>query len=85
MRNPKKRMIICLNEVDQIKFSIKDEILYNLTAIGCGLILISNRLPTQFYNLDQRVRHRPNLHDIAFPDYSLSEGATKLVCSQHPP
>jgi Cdc6-like AAA superfamily ATPase len=33
MRNPKKRMIICLDEVDQIKFSIKDEILYNLTAI----------------------------------------------------
>jgi Cdc6-like AAA superfamily ATPase len=75
MRNPKKRMIICPNEVDQIKFSIRDEILilYNLTAISCGLILISNRLPTQFYNLDQRVRDRLNLHDIEFPDYSLSE------------
>jgi hypothetical protein len=50
MRNPKKRMIICLDEVDQIKFSIKDEILYNLTAISCGLISISNRVPAQFYN-----------------------------------
>jgi len=69
----KRRAIICLDEVDQIKASDKDELLYNLTGIGCGLILISNKLPTQFYDLDQRVRDRLNLHDIEFPEYSLSE------------
>jgi Cdc6-like AAA superfamily ATPase len=69
----RQRIIICLDEVDQIKLGDKDEILYNLTTVNCGLILISNRLPTQFYNLDQRVRDRLNLHDIEFPEYKVNE------------
>jgi len=69
----KKRIIVCLDEIDQIKTGDKDEVLYNLTYVGCGLILISNRLPTQFYNLDQRVRDRLNLRDVEFPEYKVGE------------
>ena len=69
----KKRIIICLDEVDQIKESDKDEVLYNLVDLRVGLILISNRLPTQLYTLDPRTRDRLNLHDIEFPEYKLNE------------
>ena len=71
--NKKHRLIICLDEADQIKDSDKDEVLYNLAEIGCGLILISNKLMTHLLTLDSRTRDRLNLHDIEFPAYTPDE------------
>lgn len=71
--NKNHRLIICLDEADQIKNSDKDEVLYNLAEIGCGLILISNKLMTHLLTLDPRTRDRLNLHDIEFPAYRPDE------------
>jgi cell division control protein 6 len=69
----KKKIIICLDEVDQIRDSDKDEVLYNLADLGCGLILISNYPAHHLWSLDQRTRDRLNLDEIEFPKYTPEE------------
>ncbi|MFH8119674.1 MAG: AAA family ATPase [Candidatus Aenigmatarchaeota archaeon] len=69
----KRKIIICSDEVDQIRDTDKDEVLYNLSDIGCGLILISNYPIHHLWNLDQRTRDRLALVDIEFPRYLPDE------------
>ncbi|MBI3859801.1 MAG: AAA family ATPase [Thaumarchaeota archaeon] len=64
-----KRVVVCLDEVDQVK---GDRVLQTLSAQECGLILISNRL----YFLDSvedRLRSRLFLTEVEFPRYRRSE------------
>lgn len=67
-----RKIIVCLDEVDLIKESDKDEVLYNLTDLGCGIITISNYPVYHLFNLDARTRDRLKLHEIEFPRYTGS-------------
>lgn len=65
----KKKIIVCLDEVDRLK---DFDLLYLLTRNSCGLILIST-----FYhalmNLANRIRNSLALTEIEFPTYSADE------------
>ena len=64
-----KKLIICLDEVDQLKEST---VLYVLARNVCGLILISNNIHS-LMNLDSRIRSSLALTEIRFPDYKTDE------------
>ncbi len=65
----KKKIIVCLDEADQIK---EPEILYTLTRNDIGLILISNRSFIGF-DMDYRIRSSILLNEIEFRPYSREE------------
>jgi len=66
----KKKIIVCLDEVDQLK---NGNVLYCLSNIGMGLMLISNKMPSYFYDLEKRIRSRVPLTEIHFPAYTWQE------------
>lgn len=68
-----KKIIVCLDEVDLIKESDKDEVLYNITDLGCGIITISNYPVYHLFNLDARTRDRLKLHEIEFAKYTADQ------------
>lgn len=65
----KKTIIVCLDEVDQLKESA---ILYILARNACGLILISNHIHS-LIALNSRIRSSLALTEIRFPDYKPEE------------
>lgn len=65
----KNKIIVCLDEVDQLKES---RILYVLARNTCGLILISNHIYS-LMNLDSRIRSSLALTEIHFPNYKPEE------------
>jgi cell division control protein 6 len=65
----KKKIIVCLDEVDQLKES---NVLYVLARNACGLILISNHIYS-LMSLDSRIRSSLALTEIHFPDYKPEE------------
>ena len=65
----KRKIIICLDEVDQLKDS---DILYILARGGYGLILISNDYYALMH-LDSRIRSSLALTEIEFPAYRPDE------------
>lgn len=64
-----KSIVVCLDEVDQVK---NDRILETLSLQQCGLILISNR-HFFFDSIEDRLRSRLFLAEVGFPQYSRSE------------
>jgi cell division control protein 6 len=67
-----EELIVCLDEVDQMRES---EVLYNLLSLKCGLILISkDKRVLQSLKVNDRIRSRIGLLlEIEFPAYSTSE------------
>jgi len=65
----KKKIIVCLDEVDQLKES---NVLYVLARNACGLILISNHIYS-LMSLDRRIRSSLALTEIRFPNYRREE------------
>jgi len=65
----KKKIIVCQDEVDQVKES---NVLYILARNACGLILISNHIYS-LMSLDSRIRSSLALTDINFPDCRKEE------------
>lgn len=65
----KKKMIICLDEVDRLK---DFDLLYVLSKGGCGLILISTRSHV-LASLTNRIKSRLSLTEIEFPEYEAKE------------
>ena len=64
-----KRLIVCLDEVDQLK---DYDALYMLARHECCLILISNDYRALSY-LDPRIRSRLSLVEVEFPAYRYDE------------
>lgn len=64
-----RKVIICLDEVDQIEDL--DKTMYVLSEYG--LILITNQSFTNLYRLDQRTRDRLSFEEVYFPDYKPEE------------
>ena len=64
-----KNVIVCLDEVDQVK---NDRILQTLSTQECGLILTSN---SHFFfdSIEDRLRSRLFLAEVEFPQYRKSE------------
>jgi Cdc6-like AAA superfamily ATPase len=64
-----KKIIICLDEVDQIR---QPQVLYTLARYGFGLIMISNH---SFINwdLDGRIKSSLILNEVEFKPYSRDE------------
>ncbi len=65
LEKSKKRVIVCLDEVDQLKDS---NVLYDLARHSKGLVLISNT-PSSSFPLDQRIKSRLFLQDLEFTPY----------------
>ena len=65
----KKKIIVCLDEVDQLKES---NVLYVLARNACGLILISNHIYS-LMSLNGRIRSSLALTEIRFPNYKREE------------
>ena len=65
----KKKIIVCLDEVHQLKES---NVLYVLARNACGLTLISNHIYS-LMSLDSRIRSSLALTEIRFPDYKTEE------------
>lgn len=65
----KKKIIVCLDEVDQLKES---NVLYVLARNACGLILISNHIYS-LMSLNGRIRSSLALTEIRFPEYKQEE------------
>ena len=61
----KGKIIVCLDEVDQLKES---NVLYVLARNACGLVLISNHIYSVM-NLDRRIRSSLALTEISSSDY----------------
>jgi len=66
----KKKIVVCLDEVDQLQ---NVRVLYWLSNIGVGLVLVSNKMPSYFYSLEKRIRGRLHLTEIHFPAYTWQE------------
>lgn len=64
-----REMIVCLDEIDQIK---NDKILQTLSAQECALILISNR---RYFldSMDNRLRSRFFVAEVELQEYEKSE------------
>lgn len=65
----KRRIIVCLDEVDRLK---DIDLLYILARGNCGLILISTSYHSLLY-LTTRIRRSLSLSEIEFPAYSAEE------------
>jgi len=65
----KKKVIVCLDEVDQLKES---NVLYILARNACGLVLISNHIYS-LMSLDSRIKSSLGLTELRFPDYKPEE------------
>lgn len=68
-RSKKKRLIICLDEVDRLK---NIDLLYVFARGNCGLILISTSYHS-LLNLTTRIRRSLSLSEIEFPAYRAKE------------
>lgn len=65
----KKKIVVCLDEVDQLKES---NVLYTLARNGCGLILASTHSHALMH-LPSRIRSSLVLTEIEFPAYKPDE------------
>lgn len=65
----KKQLVICLDEFDMLE---SKEILYNLSRLGIGLILIAND-PYALVDVDPRIKSSLNAESIEFPAYKPDE------------
>ena len=68
-RAKKKRIIICLDEVDRLK---NIDLLYILARSNCGLILVSTSYHSLLH-LTTRIRRSLSLSEIEFPAYRAEE------------
>ena len=67
-----RRLIVCLDELDQLR---ENEVLYNLLNVGCRLVLISNdKEAVMNLKLDHRIRSRLGFFiEMEFPPYTRDE------------
>ncbi len=69
-----KKLVIVLDEVDQLE---SQEILYDISRSGAGLVVISNN-PYALSNIDDRIKSSLNVKGIEFPAYSVDQMADIL-------
>ena len=68
-RTLKRRIIVCLDEVDRLK---DIDLLYILARGNCGLVLVSTSYHSLLY-LTTRIRRSLSLSEIEFPAYNAEE------------
>ncbi|MBI2085262.1 MAG: AAA family ATPase [Candidatus Aenigmarchaeota archaeon] len=66
-----KKFIIALDEVDQLE---SNEVLYDISRSGSGLVCISNN-PYALSNVDDRIKSSLQVEGIEFPAYSIDQMA----------
>ncbi len=74
MKNSEKKLVIVLDEVDQLE---SQEVLYDVSRSGAGLVVISNN-PYALSNLDDRIKSSLNVKGMEFPAYSVDQMADIL-------
>jgi len=72
LRRAGKSLVVCLDEVDQLR---DRQVLYNLLALGSSLILIANRREALVgLRLNARIKSRiGSVREIEFPPYTTEE------------